>query len=84
MRTEGQVDMTKLIVVFLYFADAPKNLFLVSGIEIRFLACPSRSLVTILTELFGPRRRLSSRYLADCTASFMQKGHVISAGCESS
>ena len=62
-QTDRQADMIKLIVVFRYFADAPKNLFLVSRIEIRFLACPSRSLVTILTELFGPRRRLSGRFV---------------------
>jgi hypothetical protein len=54
MWTDRQADRTKLIVVFRYFAAAPKNLFLISRIEIRFLACPARSLVTILTELFGP------------------------------
>jgi len=83
MRTDGQTDMTKLIVFFHYLAEAPKNLFLVSRIEIRFLACSARSLVTILTELVGPRR-LSSRYHADCTESCMQKGNVISAGRGSS
>ena len=46
--------MAKLIVAFRYFADAPKNLLLISRIEIRFRACSARSLVTLLTELFGP------------------------------
>ena len=80
---DRQTDLTKLIVIFRYLADAPKKLFLVLRIEIRFLACPALSLVTILTELFGPRH-LSSRYSADCTESCMQKGHVISAECGSS
>ena len=88
LHADRQADMTKLIVVFRYFAEAPKNLFLasrieISRIEIRFLACRARSLITILTEPFGPRRLSSSNH-ADCTESCMQKGHVIYAGCGSS